>query len=106
MMRLSVEQAKNREEARRVARTVATSLLVKTAWAGADPNWGRILAAVGRAGSPSTPRGFSDPDRRSDVCRAPRCAVLTRKAHEHQSLAPRCEEFGSSWVEAAPRSYS
>jgi glutamate N-acetyltransferase / amino-acid N-acetyltransferase len=29
---------------------VAHSLLVKTAWAGADPNWGRILAAVGRSG--------------------------------------------------------
>jgi glutamate N-acetyltransferase/amino-acid N-acetyltransferase len=47
---LSVEQAKNREEARQVVQTVAHSLLVKTAWAGADPNWGRILAAVGRSG--------------------------------------------------------
>jgi len=34
----------------RVVRTVATSPLVKTAFAGADPNWGRILAAAGRAG--------------------------------------------------------
>jgi len=34
----------------RVARTIATSPLVKTAFAGADPNWGRILAAAGRAG--------------------------------------------------------
>ncbi|MGH9501807.1 MAG: bifunctional glutamate N-acetyltransferase/amino-acid acetyltransferase ArgJ [Terriglobales bacterium] len=50
VIRLSVEQAKNREEARQVAQTVAHSLLVKTAWAGADPNWGRILAAVGRSG--------------------------------------------------------
>jgi glutamate N-acetyltransferase / amino-acid N-acetyltransferase len=33
-----------------IARTVANSPLVKTALAGADPNWGRILAAVGRAG--------------------------------------------------------
>ncbi len=30
-------------------------MLVKTAWAGADPNWGRILAAVGRAGVPIDP---------------------------------------------------
>ena len=33
-----------------VARTVATSLLVKTAMHGKDPNWGRLLAAAGRAG--------------------------------------------------------
>ena len=38
-----------------VARTIAHSLLVKTAWAGADPNWGRILAAVGRCGAPIDP---------------------------------------------------
>jgi len=30
-------------------------MLVKTAWAGADPNWGRILAAVGRSGVPVDP---------------------------------------------------
>jgi len=50
VVRLHVEQARSGEEARQVARTVAHSLLVKTAWAGADPNWGRILAAVGRSG--------------------------------------------------------
>ena len=38
------------EEARRVARAVANSLLVKTAIAGRDPNWGRILAAAGYSG--------------------------------------------------------
>jgi glutamate N-acetyltransferase/amino-acid N-acetyltransferase len=38
------------DEARRAARTVANSLLVKTAVHGGDPNWGRILAAAGRAG--------------------------------------------------------
>ena len=52
VIRLVVEQAKNRNEGLQVARTVAHSLLVKTAWAGADPNWGRILAAVGRSGVP------------------------------------------------------
>jgi glutamate N-acetyltransferase/amino-acid N-acetyltransferase len=34
----------------RIGRTIATSPLVKTAFAGGDPNWGRILAAAGRAG--------------------------------------------------------
>lgn len=38
------------EDARRAARTIATSLLVKTAVHGGDPNWGRIVAAAGRAG--------------------------------------------------------
>ena len=35
-----------------MARAIAHSPLVKTAWAGADPNWGRILAAVGNSGIP------------------------------------------------------
>jgi len=50
VVHLFVEQAKGREEALQVARAIAHSLLVKTAWAGADPNWGRILAAIGRSG--------------------------------------------------------
>lgn len=41
--------------ARKVAETVALSSLVKTAIAGADPNWGRILAAAGRSGVPFNP---------------------------------------------------
>ena len=36
--------------ARRIAQTIATSPLVKTAFAGGDPNWGRIFAAAGRSG--------------------------------------------------------
>ena len=45
-----VEGAASPYIADRVARTVACSPLVKTALHGGDPNWGRILAAVGRAG--------------------------------------------------------
>jgi glutamate N-acetyltransferase / amino-acid N-acetyltransferase len=50
VIRLFVEQARSRDEALQVARAIAHSALVKTAWAGADPNWGRILAAVGNSG--------------------------------------------------------
>jgi glutamate N-acetyltransferase/amino-acid N-acetyltransferase len=50
VIRLFVEQARSRDEALQVARAIAHSALVKTAWAGADPNWGRILAAVGASG--------------------------------------------------------
>ncbi len=48
---VSVSGARSDREARQVARTVASSSLVKTAVHGADPNWGRIAAAAGRAGA-------------------------------------------------------
>jgi glutamate N-acetyltransferase / amino-acid N-acetyltransferase len=38
--------------AERAARTIANSLLVKTAVHGGDPNWGRLVAAAGRSGVP------------------------------------------------------
>ena len=44
------ETAKSESAARRIAETIATSPLVKTAFAGGDPNWGRIFAAAGRSG--------------------------------------------------------
>lgn len=47
---VTVADARTMDEARQVARTVANSPLVKTAVHGADPNWGRIVAAAGRSG--------------------------------------------------------
>jgi len=41
---------KNDDDAKKIARTISESPLVKTALAGNDPNWGRIVAAAGRAG--------------------------------------------------------
>jgi glutamate N-acetyltransferase/amino-acid N-acetyltransferase len=52
IIHLHIEQAKSRDEALQVARAIAHSLLVKTAWAGADPNWGRMLSAAGSCGLP------------------------------------------------------
>jgi glutamate N-acetyltransferase/amino-acid N-acetyltransferase len=52
LVRIHVTGARREVEARQVARTVATSCLVKTALFGEDANWGRIMAAVGRAGVP------------------------------------------------------
>ena len=46
---LQITGARQESEALKVARSIATSALVKTALAGSDPNWGRILAAAGRA---------------------------------------------------------
>jgi glutamate N-acetyltransferase / amino-acid N-acetyltransferase len=50
LVEVVVEQAADRAEARDVAYTIAHSPLVKTALFASDPNWGRILAAVGRVG--------------------------------------------------------
>lgn len=50
LMRIHVRSAASESEARGVAFTVANSPLVKTALFASDPNWGRILAAIGRAG--------------------------------------------------------
>jgi len=46
-----VEGAVNQTEARRAARTIVSSPLVKAAMHGGDPNWGRIVAALGRSGA-------------------------------------------------------
>jgi len=47
------------DDARRIAETIANSALVKTAIAGADPNWGRIVSAAGYAGVPFDPNRLS-----------------------------------------------
>jgi len=52
LVSVSVEGALAREEAREVAYTIAHSPLVKTALFASDPNWGRILAAIGRSNVP------------------------------------------------------
>ena len=51
-VRIEVTGAKTPASARKIARTIAESLLVKTAIAGEDANWGRIVMAVGRADEP------------------------------------------------------
>jgi len=50
VIEIEVRGAKTEAAARRIAETIATSPLVKTAFAGGDPNWGRIFAAAGRSG--------------------------------------------------------
>jgi glutamate N-acetyltransferase/amino-acid N-acetyltransferase len=50
LVAITASGAATESEARRAAQTIANSLLVKTAIHGGDPNWGRLLAAAGRAG--------------------------------------------------------
>jgi glutamate N-acetyltransferase/amino-acid N-acetyltransferase len=84
VIRLFVEQARSREEALLAARTIAHSMLVKTAWAGADPNWGRILAAVGRCGAPIDPSRVQIFIGSQKVCRnGIACAFNERQAHRN-----------------------
>jgi glutamate N-acetyltransferase/amino-acid N-acetyltransferase len=90
IIRLKIQQARNRNEALQVARTIAHSLLVKTAWAGADPNWGRILAAIGRSGIPLIPVKTSIAIGSQTVCRGgAACDFDVALAHRELSQ-PEC----------------
>jgi len=53
LVEITVEGAKTKASARRIAMSIANSPLVKTAIAGEDANWGRIVMAVGKAGEPA-----------------------------------------------------
>ncbi len=47
---VKIVNAKNYDDAKKLAEAVANSLLCKTAWFGCDPNWGRVVAALGYSG--------------------------------------------------------
>jgi glutamate N-acetyltransferase/amino-acid N-acetyltransferase len=52
---LRIEGAATDADALRIAKAIAHSPLVKTAWAGGDPNWGRLVAAIGYSGAEVDP---------------------------------------------------
>jgi glutamate N-acetyltransferase/amino-acid N-acetyltransferase len=88
VIHLHIEEAKTRSEALQVARSIAHSLLVKTAWAGADPNWGRILAAAGRSGVRLDPKRISVRIGDQTVCKGSvACRFDEQKAHNHLAQA-------------------
>lgn len=58
LVELRIEGAANDADAVRVAKAIAHSPLVKTAWAGCDPNWGRLAAAIGYSGAAIDPNRF------------------------------------------------
>ena len=57
VVELRIQGAASDADALKVAKAIAHSPLVKTAWAGCDPNWGRLIAAIGYSGA------TIDPDR-------------------------------------------
>lgn len=56
LVRIIVKNAKTALDAKNIARHIATSLLVKTALYGGDPNWGRLMAAIGSSGIKVNPQ--------------------------------------------------
>lgn len=88
VIRLRISEAKSRAEALQIARAISSSLLVKTAWAGADPNWGRILAAAGRSGVAIDPKKVSVTIGDQIVCKGSvACGFDEKRAHEHLAAA-------------------
>jgi glutamate N-acetyltransferase/amino-acid N-acetyltransferase len=86
VVRLKIEQTRSVEEARQIARTIATSPLVKTAWAGADPNWGRLLAAIGYSGVKVNPEKISIYLGDQQICKNGAAAKFDKdRAHEYMT---------------------
>ena len=59
LITIDVQGCNTREDAKTIARQIAEDVLVKTAVYGADPNWGRIISALGNAGVPFDPMKVS-----------------------------------------------
>jgi glutamate N-acetyltransferase/amino-acid N-acetyltransferase len=86
VVRLTIEQARTRSEARQIGKTIANSPLVKTAWAGADPNWGRILAAIGYSGVKINPDRINIYLGEQQICRhGAACPFDRDRAHAYMS---------------------
>jgi glutamate N-acetyltransferase/amino-acid N-acetyltransferase len=70
LVTIEISGASNDDAAEKLARSIANSLLVKTAIAGSDPNWGRILSAAGNAGVALDPSKVDIDLQNVPVCRA------------------------------------
>jgi glutamate N-acetyltransferase / amino-acid N-acetyltransferase len=88
---ITVRAAATEEDAERLARAVATSLLVRAAIHGADPNWGRILMALGNADVDLDPRRVSVTCGGITVCRFGEAAVFDRGQAERAMAKPEVE---------------
>lgn len=86
VVEIAVGGADSDQAADRIARTIANSPLVKTALAGGDPNWGRILAAAGRAGVPFDPRRVEISMAGITMCRGGRAHPFGEKAAHRKLL--------------------
>jgi glutamate N-acetyltransferase/amino-acid N-acetyltransferase len=87
VIEIEVRGAKSEMAARRIAETIATSPLVKTAFAGGDPNWGRIFAAAGRSGVAFDPSGVDIRMAGVPVLRRGRPLMFNERAASNRLLA-------------------
>lgn len=69
VVELRIDDAASDADALRVAKAIAHSPLVKTAWAGCDPNWGRLAAAIGYSGAQIDPERFDISFGSLPICR-------------------------------------
>jgi glutamate N-acetyltransferase/amino-acid N-acetyltransferase len=84
LVTVNVTGAASNAEARKAAKVIANSLLVKTAIHGGDPNWGRLICAAGRAGV------AFDPSRAAVTMGS---LVLFKDGQPHDELAPAAAEY-------------
>jgi glutamate N-acetyltransferase / amino-acid N-acetyltransferase len=94
VVELRIDGAANDADALRVAKAIAHSPLVKTAWAGCDPNWGRLAAAIGYSGANIDPDRFDINFGDLAVCRNGGRAQDFDEAAAHAYLSQR--EFSIS----------
>jgi glutamate N-acetyltransferase/amino-acid N-acetyltransferase len=91
LVTILVKGAPSDQAAVRIARAVANSPLVKTAVAGSDPNWGRILCAAGNAGVPFDPARVDIHMQGVPVCRGGLAAPFTEPDLKAKLDDPECE---------------
>jgi glutamate N-acetyltransferase / amino-acid N-acetyltransferase len=89
VVELNIGGALTDADALTVARSIAHSPLVKTAWAGCDPNWGRILAAIGYAGVAIDPARINISFGELEICRAGGLSPRFDEAVTHNYLKQR-----------------
>jgi glutamate N-acetyltransferase/amino-acid N-acetyltransferase len=90
LITIEVSGAPGDEAAERLARSIANSLLVKTAIAGSDPNWGRILSAAGNAGVSIDPSKVDIDLQEVAVCRGGLAADFSEPDLKKKLDAPEC----------------
>jgi glutamate N-acetyltransferase/amino-acid N-acetyltransferase len=90
LVTIDVEGAPSNEAATKMARSIANSPLVKTAIAGSDPNWGRVIAAAGYAGIKFDPATVDIYMQGLKVCEGGLAAKFSEKALTKKLNEPEC----------------
>jgi glutamate N-acetyltransferase/amino-acid N-acetyltransferase len=94
VVELHIEGAATDGDALKIAKAIAHSPLVKTAWAGCDPNWGRLLAAIGYSGAQIDPERVDIRFGSLAICRNGSRAPEFDETAAHEYIAQR--EFSIS----------